>query len=448
MKEYDVIVVGSGAAGGIVAKRCNEAKMKVAVVDSRPFGGTCGLRGCDPKILLHDAAQLIEYNNNMSGKGVVEGRHLLDWKSLIEYKDEIIKARPEKYKGSLHQSGIDTYDERVYFYDENTLAAGDKRLKAKKIVIAAGSKHRTLNIEGEDLLTTSTDFMDLKDLPESIIFLGGGYVSFEFAHIAARTGSKVAILDKHKTPLANFDPDMANLASQAAQDAGIAVLLGKDATKVAKNEEGKLVVSIGDGQETAIADMVVHGAGRVPEVDDLGLKRGNVKQHDNNGGIVVDDHLQSVSNEKVYAAGDCAGLGYPLTPVAKKQGEIVAENIINGNVRKFDPTGIPTVVFTIPPVASIGITSRSVKGDHDVIYKDRTDWYSTKRLNQKYAASKILLDKETNKILGAHIIGPNAHEVINLFALAKKYAMTAGQLKAAIYSYPSIGYEISSMLDA
>ncbi|MFP4655557.1 MAG: FAD-dependent oxidoreductase, partial [Methanohalobium sp.] len=184
--------------------------------------------------------------------------------------------------------------------------------------------------------------------------------------------------------------------------------------------------------------------GRIPNIDELELDKGNVEVHKK--GIAVNEYMQSPSNPRVYAAGDCSEEGPQLTPVAGLQGDAVADNILNGNNAVVDYTGVPAVVFTLPPLAGVGIDKRDVKDNHKVIYNDRSNWYSSKRINLKHAASKIIIDKQTDNILGAHILGPEAEEVINIFAMAMRYGLSASDVKNAVFTYPSVCSDIEHML--
>jgi glutathione reductase (NADPH) len=190
--------------------------------------------------------------------------------------------------------------------------------------------------------------------------------------------------------------------------------------------------------------MIVHGLGRAPAIEELQLEKGNVAL--DKGNIVLNEYLQSVSNPKVYAAGDCILPGPKLTPVVSMQADIAASNIIEGNKSGADYSVIPSTVFTIPPLARVGISESTSSSGHKVLFHDMSQWYSSKRTNIRYSASKVIIDEQTDRILGAHILGPNAEEVINLFAIAMKHGLTATQLRSTIFAYPSISYDLNYIL--
>jgi glutathione reductase (NADPH) len=299
-------------------------------------------------------------------------------------------------------------------------------------------------------------FLELSELPSKIVFVGGGYISFEFAHIAVRTN--VTILHRGSIPLNNFDPYLVDMLLQRTRELGIAVHLETrvesiDSIKIDdSNKIGFVVHAINTATNekfTIDVDMVVHGAGRVPEIDNLDLGAASV-QSEKMRGVKVNEYLQSVSNHAVYAAGDAAACGgLPLTPVAAYEGEIVTANLIEGNHVKPNYEGIPSVVFTIPPLASVGLQEDAAarKGLHFRIKKaDTAAWYSSRRIGEKYSGFKVLIEEDTDRILGAHIFGPHAEEVINIFAIAMRLGLKAADIKQIVFSYPTSSSDISYML--
>jgi glutathione reductase (NADPH) len=308
---------------------------------------------------------------------------------------------------------------------------------------------RRLGIQGEQYITRSDQFLELDALPRRIVFIGGGYISFEFAHIAARAEAEVTILHRGQRPLEGFDPDLVNRLVSRTKRLGARIEVGMEVTAVEK-ADGKLLVHASTAGTRSMfeADLVVHGAGRVPELDDLNLAAAGVQAEER--GVKVNEYLQSISNPAVYAAGDAASTGLPqLTPVAGYEGQIVASNLLKGNHRKIEHMPVPTVVFTIPPLAAAGLLEDAArqKGlDFRISQEDTSGWYSSRRVREESAGFKVLIENGSDRILGAHVIGPHADELINVFALAMQADIPASQLRHAIFSYPSLGSDVKYML--
>jgi len=489
---FDLIVIGTGTAASTTASECRSAGWSVAIIDSLPFGGTCALRGCDPKKVLVEAAKIIDSNQRHENKGITgSGGVHIKWSDLISFKrtftdpfpkhreDGYINAEIVPFHGHARFIGPTTVKVEV---DKDTNNNNNTFLNGKHILIATGSKPINLNVPGSENIITSDQFLELGDdnLPNRIVFVGGGYISFEFAHIAARAGAKVTILHRGKQPLEHFDPDLVNRLVQRSRDIGIDVRLQAAVKSIDKsssslssssmttfNGDGrnKLVVHYSssssdiskknkrNGDEmtsTVEADMVVHGADREPNINGLDLMdAGGVKY--THRGIMVNEYLQSVSNPAVYAAGDvAANMGLPLTPVASYDGAVVANNLIRGNTLKSNYNGLPSVVFTIPPLVSVGMQEKEAKDQglrFKTRYEDTSSWASSRRVGETCAGFKVLVEEDTNRILGAHILGPHAEEIINIFSIAIRLGLTTKDLNDPIlYTYPTNSSDILYML--
>ena len=464
-EKFDLVVIGTGVAALTVAHKCRSAGWKVAVIDSRPFGGTCALRGCDPKKVLVGAAEVIDMNKRMTGKGVkTYGVTAMDWQELMRFKRTFTEGVPQSREKSFQKAGISSFHGRAIFTGSRNVKVGNNEsLEGRYILIAAGAKPMKLNIPGEQYLTTSDQFLDLDQLPDQIVFVGGGYISFEFAHVAARAGAKaVTIVHRGIRPLEGFDPDLVNMLVERTQNLGIDILLQTEVKGVEKKKlpsssaSPKFAVNIaarddkGDKKyERSIdADMVVHGAGRNPEIEDLELEKAGVEYE--RKGVKVNKQLQSVSNPAVYAAGDCAASGgLPLTPIASYDGQIVTENLLHTNKLEADYKGTPSVVFTIPHLASAGLLeedARKMGLKFKTNHSSTSEWYSSRRINESHSGFKVLIEEDTNRILGAHLLGPHADEVINIFAMAIRLELKASDLRKALWSYPTNTSDITYML--
>lgn len=447
-REFDLIVIGTGSGASVAAGKCANAGWKVAQIDYRPFGGTCALRGCDPKKVLVGVAELTDWARRMESHGVRSGASI-DWNELMQFKRTFTDPVPQNRKEGMKKKGITPYQGKARFLNTNTLEVNGVELTGKKILIAAGAKPVPLSIEGFNHLATSTDFLELEELPHEIVFVGGGYISFEFAHVAARAGSRVTIIHQGERPLKAFDPDMVDILLEKTRDVGIDVRLNAEVTSVQKAENGFEVQASSNGKDVTVgAGLVIHGAGRVPEIDDLDLTNGNIDR--DLQGIIVNEYLQSVSNLHVYAAGDAvSSAGKPLTPVAGFESHIVASNLLKGNHRKASYPAQPSTVFTLPPLSAVGLTEQETQkqGLEVTVNFGRTDnWYSSRRTNESHTGFKTLIDTKTDKIVGAHFVGEHAPELINMITLAINQGITTKELKQMIFAYPTYGSDLQYMI--
>jgi glutathione reductase (NADPH) len=478
---FDLIVIGTGTAASTTAHECSSAGWKVAIVDSLSFGGTCPLRGCDPKKVLVEAAKVVDSAQRHQNKGVLGSDKVhIKWSELMHFKRTFTEPFPKLREEGYKKAGIVPFHGLARFIGSNAVKVergGEKEekddnnikkntvLKGKKILVATGAKPMQLNIPGSASIITSDQFLEFGEdhLPNRIVFVGGGYISFEFAHIAARAGAKVTILHRGKHPLEHFDPDLVNMLVQRSRDIGIDVQLQSAVEKIDKSsDDGSYVVRrsnssiVSDNNHnqnkatTQIeCDMVVHGAGRIPNVEGLDLEAADIEH--TMQGIRVNEYLQSVSNQSIYAAGDVAASGgLPLTPVATYEGSLVATNLIKGNILKSNYSGLPSVVFTIPPLASVGMQEKEAKEaglKFRVKYENTASWASSRRVGETCSGFKVLIEQDSNKILGAHILGPHAEEVINIFSMAIRLGLTAKDLEdPLLYSYPTNSSDVVYML--
>ncbi|WP_206454504.1 dihydrolipoyl dehydrogenase family protein [Aurantimonas marina] len=449
-QNFDLIVLGVGMAAVSAANKCAAAGWSVAVVDELPYGGTCALRGCDPKKMLRRGAEIIDAARLMRGKGIEAGDLKIDWADLMAFKRSFTDAMPDKIEGGLDKNGVSTFHGPARFLNENTVEIdGETRLQGRHILIATGAKPRPLEFTGAAHVIDSTAFLELEALPRRILFVGGGYISFEFAHIAVRAGSAVQIVQRGERPLKGFDPDLVDRLVARGREAGVAVTTRTDLTSVERSGDGYTVHVETDGKPaTFAADLVVHGAGRVAAIDRLDLAAAGVEA--GKDGIRVDRHLKSVSNPAVYAAGDAADTdGPPLTPVAVAEGKVAASNMLKGDHATADYRGVPSVVFTIPELARVGMLeseAREQGRNIRVAYNDTSGWYSNLRVGEICAATKILIDADNDEILGAHLLGPEYAEIVNFCGLAMRLGLKTRDLKSMIAAYPSVGADLGSML--
>lgn len=378
IEQYDLFVIGTGTAGKNVAYACADAGWRVAIADNREFGGTCANRGCDPKKVLVGITEVMELSQNLVGKGLIDSPDV-KWSDLMKFKETFTTAVPAATERDLEKAGIAMYHQSPKFLDNNTLSVEGKTVKAKKIVIATGMHPIELKIPGRENVLLSDDFLNLPELPESMIFVGAGYVGMEFAHIAARCGVKVTLIDTQERILSQFDQDLALYLQENSEQLGIDFVFNATVDKIEKLRKNfRVSAKQNDATIELKAEMVFNTAGRVPSIADLDLEKGSVDFE--KGGVKVNDYLQSPSNKNVYACGDVSASGsLPLTPLSSQESRIVAHNLLKGNSLKIDFPPTPSVVFTQPQMASVGLSEQEAKDqgyDIEVKFKNVPHWYN------------------------------------------------------------------------
>lgn len=442
---FDTIIIGSGTSAYFAADGLNKAGQKVAIVDERPYGGTCALRGCQPKKYLVCNAEAVAMASHLVGQGIKSAPET-DWPALQKLKNEFLDGRSDGEVKDWKEAGVTTFHERAVMSGENDLTIGDQRVTAKHIVLATGASPRRTEIPGMEHIKVSDDFLDLPELPKRITFIGGGYISFEFAHVAIRAGAEeVTIIHRSDQPLKAFDSDIVKVILEASAHAGIKVILNESPASVQKTDEAyRLTGKSGTHYET---DLIIEATGRVPNLSVLKGDAGNVAH--SSKGIEVNEFLQSVSNPRVYAIGDCAATPFMLATVADEEGKKAAQNILEDNQHPVDYSGIPSAVFTIPSIGTVGLTEDQAreKGlNFRVNQGTTTDWPSSKRIGETHSGYKVLIDEDSQEILGAHLARHNASEAINTFALAMKFHIKAPDLANFMWAYPTITSDLKYMV--
>lgn len=446
---YDLIVLGTGTAGSTIAETCRKAGWTVAIIDNQVFGGTCALRGCEPKKAFWTLANAADHAHRMVPAGLVGGdRVSLDWPALQRFKRSFTDPVPDKATERFRSLGIDAFEGTPRFVARDAIQIRARRLTARYIVIATGAQPMALPIEGAELLGTSDDFLALENLPRRLVLVGGGYIAFEVAHIARRGGTEVTILHKDERPLAGFDRTLVDRLIAESKRIGIRIALKTEVKRIERNGQAFRVIAVQDDAEVGFdADLALHAAGRVANYDGLALDVGGIELDGKK--LKLDRFLRSVSNPIMFAAGDAAQAGPPLTPVATIDAKVVAGNLLDGCRHEPDYRGIPSAVFAIPPLTRVGMTedeAREQKLDFELREGDMADYESVRRLRHEAAAYRLLIDRKSGKLLGAHLLGPGSEEVINLFALAIRLDLDADQLRQLVSCYPSFGSNVTAML--
>lgn len=448
IKEFDVFVIGTGNAGKNVAFACAEAGLKVAIADNRRYGGTCANRGCDPKKVLVGLTEIKQSVDRLRGKGF-DSDLPINWSDLQKFKATFTDAVPAVHEKRLKNAGVTLYHQSPRFLDENSLLVEGKTVLVKKVVIATGLIPLELKIQGREHLLTSDDFLALPKLPKEMTFVGGGFIGMEFAHVAARCGVKVTVIQSEELLLKKFDKYFVELLIEVSKRIGIKFIFNARVNEVEKLQKNyRIYYEKNKEINSLVTEMVFNTAGRIPAIEGLDLEKGNVDYEKK--GVSVNRYLQSPSNPNVYACGDVSASGTdPLTPISHLESRIVIGNILKEKSKKLIIPPTPSVVYTLPQLAKVGLTEEeaNAKGyDFTLKHESIPKWFSAKHKNEEVYAYKVLIDNKSNQILGAHVIGSETGGLINLFAMAIQGKLTADQVKDMVLAYPTREHDIKGML--
>jgi len=447
-EKFDVVILGGGNAGIGVTGPVRRAGMSVAMVEADLLGGTCPNRGCTPKKVLVAAGQVLHDIERASIHHIAVGRPKLDWAALIDREKDMIKDIPANLARSMAKRQVEIIKGHGAFTGPNTVRVGNRELHAGHIVIATGSKPRPLPIPGAELTITSDEMLSERELPGSVVFVGGGVISLEFGHVYARSGAAVTILEALPQLLPAMDSDAVARLQAESERIGIRVRNAVSVKRIERIDRRLRVVFDHDGAEhTMEADRVVNGAGRVANVETLDLAAGRVEH--GNGRIAIDGYLRSISNPNVYVCGDAVPTSPQLSPIATYEGDIVGRNIVDGPRHGPDYASMATSVYTVPPLASVGLTEAAARQKGlavDIHTSDMLDWFSAKTYAETVAWSKVIVERSTDRILGAHFVGHAGQELINIFGLAMRFGITARQVRENVYAYPTFASDLKHML--
>ncbi|AZO49066.1 MAG: NAD(P)/FAD-dependent oxidoreductase [Mesorhizobium sp.] len=448
MEKYDVVVLGGGNAGMGVTVATRAAGLSVAMIEARDLGGTCPNRGCTPKKVLVAAAHALDEIERADRHAISIDSPRLDWSALIEREKEMIRDIPSRLSGLMAKRGVNVIHGEAAFIGSNAIRVDGRELEARNIVIATGSKPRSLPIPGAEHLTTSDDVLNDPVLPRAAVFIGGGVIAFELGHVYARAGVEVTILEALPHLLGGFDVEAVEQIRDVSERIGISIRTLAWVKRIDEADGRLRVTFVADGAECAVeADRVVNCAGRVANVEGLDLGAAVIVHRE--GRIEIDGHLRSRSNPDVYVCGDAVWNSPQLSPVATYEGGIVGRNIVDGPKHRPDYDHIPACLYSIPAVASVGLTEAKARErglDVRIHLNDMQGWLTARTYAETVAWSKIIVEETTGRIVGAHMVGHAGEELIHIFALAMKHAITASQLADMVYGFPTFSADIRNML--
>lgn len=446
-KPYDIIIIGGGNAGFGVSSVAHPAGKSIAFVEEWDFGGTCPNRGCTPKKVLVAAGHALHEIELAATHGIDVGKPKLDWGRLIRREKDMIGFIPDAMATMAKKRGV-VYRGTAKFTGPNTIEVNGQELSGKNIVIATGSTPRPLPIPGAALMATSDDLLKDEVQPNEIVFIGGGVIAMEFGHVFARAGSKVTILEAMPQLLPRIESGAVEVLKAESERIGITIKTGVTVREITRHDGRTAVEYEHEGNTHSLtANRVVNGAGRIANVAGLDLAAGKVA-HD---GIAIgtDAFMRSVSNPSVWVCGDALVTSPQLSPVATYEGRLVGESIVSGAPKAPDYSVIPSSIYTVPALATVGLSEADATKQglqFDVTTNDMTSWFSAKTYGETAAWYKVLVEKGSSRIIGAHLVGHAGEELIHIFAMAMRHGISADDLQNELFAFPTFAADLKSMI--
>jgi glutathione reductase (NADPH) len=445
--DYDLFVIGGGSGGVRAARIAAGHGAKVALAEEDRYGGTCVIRGCVPKKLLVYASRFGDEFEDARGFGWTAGDVAFDWATLLANKDREIERISQVYLGNLKAKGVTTFDMRAVLDGPGAVKLSDgRRITARTILIATGGRpSRYGDIPGAAHIITSNEAFELKALPKRILVCGGGYIAVEFASIFAGLGVETTLIHRREKVLRGFDEDLRDALMEALSARGIRLMMSESLIGVAQDGDAYHVALHGGGSlET---DLVLSAIGREPATHDLGLDTAGVRTGAK-GEIIVDSFSQTTS-PGIFAVGDVTDR-VNLTPVAIREGHAFADSVFGHKPTQFDHSLVPTAVFTTPELASVGISEEAARAlGHDIdLYKSRfRPLRNIVSGRAERMLMKLIVDRTTDRVLGCHVLGPDAAEIVQMAAVALQLGARKADFDATVALHPSVAEELVTMRD-
>ncbi len=441
--DYDLFIIGAGSAGVRAARIAGGHGARVAVAEESRVGGTCVIRGCVPKKLLVYASHFHEDFEDAAGYGWSVPKPSFDWATLIANKDKEIDRLNAAYKSTLARAKAELIESRATLVDRNTIAVGGRQVTAEVILIATGSWPELPQIPGIEHAITSNECFHLEKLPERVVVVGGGYIALEFAGIFNGLGSDTTVLYRGEQVLRGFDMDVRNFLADELGKKGIKIHCKTDVARIDR-QGGALHLTLKDGS-TLDCDQVLYATGRRPLTRNMGLDKVGV-QLDEIGAVKVDARSQS-SVPNIYAVGDCTNR-INLTPVAIREGHAFADSVFGKQPWQVDHADCPSAVFTQPPVGSVGLSEEAARakfGAVDIYRESFRPMKHTMTGRTERALMKLIVDRKSQVVVGAHMVGSDAPEIIQTLAIAVKLKATKQQIDQTIAVHPTAAEEFVTM---
>jgi len=441
--DFDLFVIGGGSGGVRAARVAAQGGAKVALAEEYRMGGTCVIRGCVPKKLMVYASGFAEMMNDAEGFGWTIGERSFNWGKLIAKQDAELDRLEGLYRSGLSGNNVTIFDTRATIKDGHTLKlASDEVISAKTILVATGGHPFVPNVRGAEHVLTSNDMFLLKTQPKRILIVGGGYIACEFAGIFNGLGSAVTQFYRGAQILRGFDDEVRGHVSDEMIVKGINLHLGTDVTEIEKTADG-LRVTCTNGAVTDV-DVVMYATGRVANTANLGLENAGVALG-RKGEIAVDQYSKT-SCDSIYAVGDVTDR-MALTPVAIREGMAFVETVFNNNPTSPDHELIATAVFTQPEIGTVGLSEEDASEQTEIeVYRAAFRPMSNIMAGRdERMLMKLIVEKSTRKVLGCHIVGPAAGEMIQLAGVAIKMGATKEDFDRTVAVHPTAAEELVTM---
>jgi len=441
---FDLFIIGAGSGGVRAARMAAQRGARVAVAEDAALGGTCVNLGCIPKKLYSFAAHYGESFEEANGFGWSVGESRFDWQALKANRRVEIGRLNEVYGRLLDNVGVTTVRGRARVVGPQEVEVGGVRHHAERIVIATGGWPVGPDIPGGERAISSNEIFDLARFPERLVVVGGGYIACEFASIFNGLGAEVTQLYRGEQILRGFDLDIRNHVAAEMAKKGVSIRVGATVRELAPNDDGSTTVVLGDGG-TLVADTVLYATGRAPNTAGLGLEAIGVAL-DVNGAVVVDDRYRS-SVASVYAIGDVIDR-VQLTPVALAEAMALVEDLFGGSGRRVDYMHIPTAAFTHPNIGTIGLSEADARGRFERIRVYRSEFTPlrhTLSMSSERTLMKLVVDDANDRVVGLHMVGADAGETIQGFAVAMKAGATKAVFDATLGIHPTAAEEFVTM---
>ena len=442
--DYDLITIGAGSGGVRASRLAGKYGAKVAVIEESRYGGTCVMRGCVPKKLLVIGAHFAQHFEDAVGFGWSVAAVTHDWGAMIAAKDKELDRLEGIYRRLLRDSGVTLMDGRGKLADAHTVEVNGKAITAEKILVAVGGWPAIPEFPGKEHVISSNEALDLRERPQRVVIVGGGYIAVEFAGIFNALGSDVTLIIRSSQILRGFDQAVRATLAEELEKTGIKIRRDCQVRVIAKTAAGYSVAL--DQGEGIMADCVLYATGRAPNTAGIGLVEAGVNLNAK-GAVAVDEWNRS-SVENIFAVGDVTDRAN-LTPVAINEGRVFAETFFNKNPMTLDYTNIASAVFSQPPVAVVGLTEAEARKSHSVrLFISRfRPMKHTLSGREERTMMKLVVDKATDRVLGCHMVGEDAPEIIQGLAVALKCGATKAQFDATVGVHPTAAEEFVTLRD-